>query len=216
MLPLVTEKREELLSVQILRLRQLKLLCSYNASLDVPDRVPIILCGLLSAGVTEILIGDAWRHLQQSVHLPKFGKFTACRLEVREAQVVELLKHGGLTLISQQRATTPVMIGPNCRSFTTPSLTSLMLRSARCCSNVSNIILSASATLDASGLTPQKPHMVWLHLSYRAKSLPNAFMFCTARPHTQKDTSIRSGFGGSTSVPSCSSPLPASSGGSTR
>ena len=54
-----SEKRGELLSVQIFRLKQLKLHCSFNAPLDVPDHVPVILCGILSANVTEILIGDA-------------------------------------------------------------------------------------------------------------------------------------------------------------
>ena len=83
LLQLVIVKRRELLSVQILRLRQLKLQSSYNAPLDVPDHVTIILCGLLSASMTEILIGDAWRHLQQSVHLPNFWQVH--RLQSRSA-----------------------------------------------------------------------------------------------------------------------------------
>ena len=126
-----TEKRGELLSVHILRLRQLKLHCSFNAPLDVQDHVPITLFGLLSASMTEILIGDAWRHLQQSVHLPKFGKFTACSLEVRDAQVLSCYS------CLETESDNTVFIRPNCRSFTTPAFTSLMLRSERYCSNAS-------------------------------------------------------------------------------
>ena len=64
LLQLVIEKRGELLSVQILWLRQQKLFCSNYASLDVPSHM---LLGLLSASMTEIFIGEGRRHLQQSV-----------------------------------------------------------------------------------------------------------------------------------------------------
>ena len=37
-----------------------------------------------------------------------------------------------------------------------------------------NIILAASVTLDASGLTPQKPCVIWVHLEYLAKPEPHA------------------------------------------
>ena len=97
-----------------------------------------------------------------SVHLPNFGRFIACNLKVRDAQVAELLKHGGLTLATD---------GDGNRHDPTKEpyfyLHDVEVRDVLL--HASNIIFAPPAVLAISGLTPHKPRMVWLHSKYRAK-----------------------------------------------
>ena len=97
-----------------------------------------------------------------SVHLPKFGRFIACSLKVRDAQVAEHLKHGGLTLATD---------GDGNRHDPTKEPYSYLheVEVREVLFHASNVIFAPPAVLAISGLTPHKPRMVWLHSQYRAK-----------------------------------------------
>ena len=99
-----------------------------------PGHIPIVLCGFAICKHD----GDLHRRRlattsSRAYIFPSLETVVTCHFEARDKQVVELRKHDGHTLATEGDG--PVMIRPSCRSFTTPSLTSLKLKSVRCCSN---------------------------------------------------------------------------------